>query len=119
MALSELPTEVLKTMAKQSGIDTTRVPDEQPQQADAVNSMVARLKKENGNIGELSKLLRQRMNYNKVVKQINDENTASMLKKQADLNRRLLNESFLQRNGQTSNGKRHTTDSGSSKGQRR
>lgn len=93
--ITELPTEVLETMAKRTGTDTTQAPQELPVSSNDIDATVQRLTKENGNIGQLTKLLRQRMNYNDVVKQLNNQQITGKLQERAKANRRLLVDTFL------------------------
>ena len=106
--INELPNEVLETMTKSKGVDFTRVePDPmdatQPSTGGApaapnfeqLQKVVAKMKAENGVIGDFNRQLGIRERYNENVKRLNQTQADDMLKQRADTNRTVLAKMFL------------------------
>ena len=105
--INELPNEVLETMTRSKGIDLSRV---EPEATDVVqpdtgspaqpnykqlSDVVAKMKAENGVIGDFNRQLGIRERYNENVKRLNQTQADDMLKQRANANRSLLAKTFL------------------------
>ena len=106
--INELPNEVLETMTKSKGIDLSRV---EPDPGDAaiqptggapaapnyeqLQKVVAKMKAENGVIGDFNRQLGIRERYNANVQRLNQGQANDMLKQRAKSNRELLTNMFL------------------------
>ena len=105
--INELPNEVLGTMTKSAGVDLSRV---EPEAQDVIKpdagspvqpnfkqlgDVVAKMKAENGVIGDFNRQLGIRERFNSNVQRLNQTQADDMLKQRADANRGELAKMFL------------------------